>query len=571
MNRWYFTLFILMLFVSSILFAFERPDNAKEIPIDLVKKYSPKLQNQSKYRVVPTTNKVVLFQDDFESGLGNWSFTPGDWATVTYTSNSPTTSVTESPGSDYSANDFKPLVISQRFDFSAGNYTSVSLSFYHADSTESGWDYGYCQVSTDSSTWTELGAYDGYSGWIQEIIDLSAYAAEDSVWIRFLFDSDGSVQYEGWYIDDVVVDGSAIDNVPPTITVLDGPSNHFPSAANDTVLVEATDNIGVDSVNISWEHGSLSDNLALNDDGDGTWSGSITLDDSLNNLNYIIQVNDTSNNYVRSSQQSKSVTDNDDPQLSSLSATPNPQDSGGFVNISVDVTDNIAIGDVYLHITYPDSSTQNLSITENNTGNTYFCNKTFSSIGTYSYFIWCDDSSDNSIISSTNTFLIGDQTLPVIANVVTTTSDPLDTNSSFGWINITCEATDNVAIDDVSLNITLPDSSNNNIIMTQGSDNTFYYNTSTDFATVGNYSYHIWTNDTSNNQITSSTDTLSIPPNWDINMDGECTVFDFVLCSNRYNESGASGWIREDVDNNGQVKILDLVFVSEHYGETWWT
>jgi len=61
-----------------------------------------------------------------------------------------------------------------------------------------------------------------------------------------------------------------------------------------------------------------------------------------------------------------------------------------------------------------------------------------------------------------------------------------------------------------------------------------------------------------------------MPPNWDLNNDGDCNIFDLVVVSNHYNETGTLGWIREDVDNNGQIKVIDLVFVSEHYDETWW-
>jgi len=42
-----------------------------------------------------------------------------------------------------------------------------------------------------------------------------------------------------------------------------------------------------------------------------------------------------------------------------------------------------------------------------------------------------------------------------------------------------------------------------------------------------------------------------------------------VLISNHYGETGAQGWIREDVDNNRQIQVLDLVLVSGHYGGTW--
>jgi len=118
-------------------------------------------------------------------------------------------------------------------------------------------------------------------------------------------------------------------------------------------------------------------------------------------------------------------------------------------------------------------------------------------MGTHSYFIWADDSSGNSDVSTTETFSIGEQTSPQISNVVNTPSDPLDTSSSFGWINITCDVTDNIAVDEVFLNITNPDGSYNNVSMSGA--NSYFYNSSTAFSTYGNYSYFIWANDTSNN------------------------------------------------------------------------
>jgi hypothetical protein len=47
-------------------------------------------------------------------------------------------------------------------------------------------------------------------------------------------------------------------------------------------------------------------------------------------------------------------------------------------------------------------------------------------------------------------------------------------------------------------------------------------------------------------------------------------IFDLMLVSNHYGETGASGWIREDVDNNGAIQVLDLVFAADHYSNSWW-
>jgi uncharacterized repeat protein (TIGR02543 family) len=159
---------------------------------------------------------------------------------------------------------------------------------------------------------------------------------------------------------------------------------------------------------------------------------------------------------------------------------------------------------------------------------------------------------------------------PQISNIARTTSNPLDTDPTYGWVNVSCTVTDNVAVSQVTLRIHNPSGSWNNVSMTTKTTGKYYYRSTTAFSTIGNYSYSIKAKDTSNNVNISSNIGFSMPPNWDINNDGECAIFDLVLISNHYNENGASGWIREDADNNGEIQVLDLVYLSNHYGESWW-
>jgi uncharacterized repeat protein (TIGR02543 family) len=158
---------------------------------------------------------------------------------------------------------------------------------------------------------------------------------------------------------------------------------------------------------------------------------------------------------------------------------------------------------------------------------------------------------------------------PQISNIARTTSNPLDTNPSYGWVNVSCTVTDNVAVSQVILRIHNPTGSWNNVSMTTGTSGKYYYRTTTAFSTAGNYSYSIRATDTTNNINTSSNILFSMPANWDINSDGHCTILDLVTISNHYHQTGTNGWIREDVDNNGEIQVLDLVFVSNHFGESW--
>ena len=257
------------------------------------------------------------------------------------------------------------------------------------------------------------------------------------------------------------------------------------------------------------------------------------------------------------------------PVISDVNASPSIQEISGFVNISALILDNIKTDTVCINITYPDNSWKNFSITDNKTGNIYYCNNSYDMIGLYSYLSWANDTVDNNEVSTGHLFVIGDMTLPVISNYVFKSSIPLDTDPAFGWINISCDVTDNIGIDDVFVNITNPNASLNNLSLVSGNENSYYINSSFAFSQLGNYSYFIWAEDTSNNTVSSSDFNFSMPPNWDVNNDCVINIVDLVLVSNHYDEIGIFGWIREDIDNNGEIQVFDLVLVSNHYGEIW--
>jgi len=170
--------------------------------------------------------------------------------------------------------------------------------------------------------------------------------------------------------------------------------------------------------------------------------------------------------------------------------------------------------------------------------------------------------------NKTVTATFTDGMLPVISNVVASTSTQLDTDPSFGWVNISADVTDNVAVSNVFLRITYPNSAVTNNSMDHKTGSRYYVNTT--FSDYGNYSYSIWAVDNNGNGNASTSYAFSMPPNWDVNNDGRCNVFDLVLISNHYSETNTLGWIREDVDNNGQIEVLDLVLTSNEYGTSWW-
>ncbi len=112
-----------------------------------------------------------------------------------------------------------------------------SLTFQGFINSESGWDGGVVEISTNNgTTWTDLGtsiisggyngtlgtstnplsgksAFNGNSGgFVKTTINLSAYANQ-SVKFRFRFGSDASVAGTGWYIDDIQLKSTPLVNI----------------------------------------------------------------------------------------------------------------------------------------------------------------------------------------------------------------------------------------------------------------------------------------------------------------------------------------------------------------------
>jgi hypothetical protein len=91
------------------------------------------------------------------------------------------------------------------------------------------------------------------------------------------------------------------------------------------------------------------------------------------------------------------------PEIENVVATPSSVVQGGFVNITCDVSDNVDVDSVKVDIVGPTGFTPvNTTMIEGS----YFYNASYSVVGSYNYFIWASDSSDNSVISSSYMFSI---------------------------------------------------------------------------------------------------------------------------------------------------------------------
>ena len=441
-------------------------------------------------------------------------------------------------------------------------------------------------IFNDFETFFNSGTIDNINGKISEVYGLilgKGNTTEPGTFITISFDAkdvsdtslielvDVGLTNETKYLSVTLTSGNVqVDTSTPSVV------DYSPDQANSgdsfRFYASATDNIYESedlTLRVDWSHGSRSGILDMNYI-DGTYfSKTVNLDpDSVDDLIYKYHCVDPLGNTFTTQIYHVPVNDNDPPTISIVSAAPSAQEIGGNVYISAEIKDNDALNNVYLELTYPNNNFQRILITRHN-GDTYYYSRNYYTAGTYKFKFSANDVNGNSVLSDQYSFSIKDITPPEISNINILKSDPLDTNPTYGWVNITCEVTDNIELDSVNFCLTKPDNSFKNISMNSLGNNIYYYWSNVDFSTFGNYEYFIWANDATNNNIMSEISIFSMPPNWDINEDGTCSINDLIQVANSYLDIGAKGWIREDVDNNGIIELADLVTVSNHHGEIW--
>jgi len=142
--------------------------------------------------------------------------------TVTLTINTPHSPTHEWwSGSRPDTGSYSTYTSTRSFDFTTAA-APITLTFWEWYEIETDWDYGWVQASTDGgSMWTSLpGKYTtntdpngnnpgngitGVSGgWVQEAMDLSAYAGSN-ILLRFRYTQDQYITLIGWTIDDITV------------------------------------------------------------------------------------------------------------------------------------------------------------------------------------------------------------------------------------------------------------------------------------------------------------------------------------------------------------------------------
>ena len=186
-------------------------------------------------KIIAPSAPVVILENDISNdnnftSVDDWGITNEDFV-------SGPSSYTDSPGSNYSANRNDFVLYNQSFDLSKA--IIANLNYYAKWDIEA--DYDYVQIlagtSPNPSTmeplcgrYTNSGTanqalneplYDGIQEtWIQETVSLEDFIGEEEVYFAFGLVSDGFVDGDGFYFDDLTIEVvNDIDTKNTTLTL----------------------------------------------------------------------------------------------------------------------------------------------------------------------------------------------------------------------------------------------------------------------------------------------------------------------------------------------------------------
>lgn len=155
------------------------------------------------------------FSDDFEQGTGRWEWGI-PWGLTSESAHGGKMSWTDSPG-EASANNAN-TALTLRIDLRTAKMPL--MRFWHRYSLEQNADYGYVEASIDQGkNWAQLLLVTGLlRDWSEVRLDLTRYATQTDVRVRFRVKTNETIVQDGWYIDDFRIDDN---NAKPTYPFLD--------------------------------------------------------------------------------------------------------------------------------------------------------------------------------------------------------------------------------------------------------------------------------------------------------------------------------------------------------------
>jgi len=282
-------------------------------------------------------------------------------------------------------------------------------------------------------------------------------------------------------------DFPAIDSEPPEI-------HHTPVASANVfnlinITANITDDITVNQVYLNYTSINATNyNVSMNQ-WNGNWSYDIPGQSDTGFVSYFIWANDTSDNANQTIIYQIQINDVTNPEINHFPvASANVFD---VINITANITDDVAVNLVYLYYTRVNGTHYNVSMQKWN-GNYSYEISGQNNIGFVDYFIWANDTSNNDNLTLTYQIQINDITKPEINHV------PVVSANIGELINITTNVTDDVGVDKVFLDYTDVYMNNYNVSMNKWDGN--YSFEIPGQSNSGFVNYFIWCNDSSDNE-----------------------------------------------------------------------
>jgi len=180
------------------------------------------------------------------------------------------------------------------------------------------------------------------------------------------------------------------------------------------------------------------------------------------------------------------------PEILNIEPNPIIQEVNDWVNISCDVTATFGLNNVNVILTNPDSSIDNLTMTNIIGTDTYYHNTTYPDSGLYDFYIWAKDLNDDTTTSTSYSFEIGIP--PEISQEIANPNIQQNGNQ----VNLTCMVTDNDQVNTVTVNITDPgDVSNIYTMNSSGRGDDYFYDSV--YTVDGIYRFYIEAVDNNDN------------------------------------------------------------------------
>ncbi|MFQ6103534.1 MAG: M14 family zinc carboxypeptidase [Candidatus Glassbacteria bacterium] len=178
--------------------------------------------NTDSFDILLGTPKII-FADGAEEGMVNFSSNTWDISPLHVSEG--VFAFTDSPTGDYSSNTTSIMTGLMQLDLSGA--VNAYLIYDSRWEIEKDWDFGQVEVSRDGSTWEAMEATRTFAGsgfteyhdpaeegyhsrqitYVHERVNLSDFLGpgNEAVSFRFILRSDGYIEFDGWYVDEIKV------------------------------------------------------------------------------------------------------------------------------------------------------------------------------------------------------------------------------------------------------------------------------------------------------------------------------------------------------------------------------